>query len=114
MSSRRRHADPVEVITLDDESYEEEENQTSSGGSAGQSVNQTSNLLLADLCYKCCLCEKPYSTENDLEAHLTTDHLKWVPYKCDYCSYVWLPTEHALRAHLNLQHPKEPPKVSLI
>jgi hypothetical protein len=61
---------------------------------------------------KCATCGTISRNVDELEIHITVDHLDWVPFHCYYCQFVRLPTEFTLRTHLKEQHPDRDVMVS--
>ncbi len=62
----------------------------------------------------CCKCGNTCSSFNDLETHISVEHLNFSPYECVFCPNelpIRLATEHNLRTHVNLFHPEKDCKV---
>lgn len=55
-------------------------------------------------CAACSSITSNYETIDELETHIASDHVNYLPYECEKCRYSKFPTEYALMTHCTKDH----------
>lgn len=55
-------------------------------------------------CAACPASAGSFVTEDELEVHIASDHVNYVPYECERCRFSKFPTEYALVSHCTNDH----------
>ena len=69
-----------------------------------------SNMTPA-ISFKCSECAITKSNFEELEVHIKTEHLNWLPFHCQFCN-ASRATDTLIREHVYSSHKRDDPKVS--
>lgn len=86
-------------------------NGISNGMNGGYSMMSNSNNMQSAVTFKCSECAISKYNCEDLEIHIKTEHLNWLPFRCQFCS-AQRASDAQMREHVYSSHKRDDNKVS--